>query len=295
MRKQNWTRTDNPAPELSGGGVVFCARGGYYRKMNRQNRVILAVVTALFFGTAGTFFFLRTDRDRSREAENVQTPIALDLFKPVLQGEDNGEEMPLVADRTKEPFMPDLDRPLIIKHSLNEEILQRVTADIANIVAALKENSNQFDLWTQLASSRKLIGDYLGARDALDFANRLGPKNSVGYSMLANLYWSELKDYSKAEKNFLKVIENDPSDTGAYRNLSDLYRYSYTQKADQADDILLTGLLNNPNHRDLISYLAAYYRDTGNTAEARKYLEKLLTMTTELQMRLQIQSDLNKL
>lgn len=263
--------------------------------MNRQNRIILAVVAVLFSGTAGAFFFLRTERDSSRESENVQTPTALDLFKPVLQGEDNGEEMPLVADRTKEPFVPDLDRPLIIKNSLNEEILQRVTADIANIVAALKENSNQFDLWTQLASLRKLIGDYLGARDALDFANQLGPKNSVGYSMLANLYWSELKDYPKAEKNFLKVIENDPSDTGVYRNLSDLYRYSYTQKADQADDILLKGLQTNLNHRDLISYLAAYYRDTGNTVEARKYLEKLLAMTTDPQMRLQIQSDLRKL
>lgn len=267
--------------------------------MNRRTITIL-VVAMLLSGAVGAFFFLRSDKRGGQQGIGQEQAPAIsgtDVSKPIFQDGNSEEEITPAAERKEEPLqaIPDLDRPLIVKNNLNEDTLKQAAKDIANTVAALKEEASQFDLWIQLASLRKLIGDYLGARDALDFANQLAPKNSTGYSILANLYWLELKDYAKAEKNFLKVIENDPSDTDAYRNLSDLYRYSYMQKADQADDILLKGLQSNFDHRDLISYLAAYYRDTGNTAEARKYLEKLLAMTTDPQMRLQIQSDLHKL
>lgn len=267
--------------------------------MSRQRIVLLAIVTVLFFGAIGAFLFLRVGKHENpqtgAEGQASETrDIPQDGIKPSEEASPTGnvQEEELQSQYGK---IPDLDRPPVVKRDLSNEVLTQSTMDIANTITALKEDVSQFDLWLRLASLRKLIGDYSGSRDALEFANRLAPKNSVGYSMLANLYWSELKDYPKAEKNFFKVIENDPSDTSAYRNLSDLYRYNYTQKKDQADDILLEGLQKNPNHRDLISYLAAYYRDTGNTAEAKIYLEKLLAITNDAQMRAQIQSDLDRL
>ena len=97
----------------------------------------------------------------------------------------------------------------------------------------------------------------------------------MSFKNLGELYWHYLPDFPKAEANLETAIQNEPGFIDSYITLHEVYRYSYKEKADLADDVLLEGLTKNPNNRDLIAYLARYYKDTGNTSAAIEYYQKL--------------------
>ena len=72
---------------------------------------------------------------------------------------------------------------------------------------------------------RKIIGDYEDAREVWEYAGAIRPQNSVSFNNLGELYAYYLKDNKKAEENYAKAIENDPSAIYIYRNFFDFYRY----------------------------------------------------------------------
>lgn len=143
-------------------------------------------------------------------------------------------------------------------------------------VAAIKEHPDSIIAWYELGSVKDAFDDHKGTEEAWLFTLQLAPNYTAVLNNLAQLYWRDLPNYPKAEAMFLTIIKIDVTDTTAYRDLSDLYRYNYKEKADQADKILLQGLKDNPKSSDLLSYLAAYYKETGKLDLAIKYYEELL-------------------
>ena len=144
------------------------------------------------------------------------------------------------------------------------------------LVRKINQEPDTLAFWIDLGLVKKVFEDWTGARDAWEYASLIRPKDSTSFANLGDLYWHFLPDFPKAEANFLKALENNPKNPGLYKDLSDLYSFSYKEKVGLADDILLKGLEKNPKSVALLAWLGNYYRDLGDAAKAREYYQKAL-------------------
>ncbi len=156
-----------------------------------------------------------------------------------------------------------------------EEQRATIRQQILDAAGSIDVNPDVLDSWLQLGLYKKVIGDFEGARDAWEYASVIRPQNVVSFKNLGELYWRYFPDFTKSEANFRAAIQNEPRYIDSYISLSELYRYSYKEKAGLADDALLEGLQNNPGSRDLIAYIAYYYKATGDKENAIKYYREL--------------------
>lgn len=155
-------------------------------------------------------------------------------------------------------------------------------AKLEEHAGSLDVNPDNLDPWLQAGVIKKVIGDFEGARDAWEYASLIRPKNFVSFKNLGELYWHYLPDYPRSEENFRKAIENEPRFIDSYISLSELYRYSYTEKQSLAEAPLLDGIRENPDSKDLMIYLARFYRDhIKNKAKAIEYYEKFLKLAPD--------------
>lgn len=147
--------------------------------------------------------------------------------------------------------IPDLNR------KISDGASENIKKNIISISDSLKADNRNFDLWINLGLYRKLAGDYEGAKQAWEYASILRPKFSLSFLNLANLYGYYIKDFKKAETNFLKAIEVEPTETYSYVALANFYLEVLNDK-DKAVDILKEGIKNNPNVSELKSVLTEF-------------------------------------
>ena len=96
---------------------------------------------------------------------------------------------------------------------------------LADLSIKLKENPLDFEGWMTVGFIKKFFNNYEGARDALEYAKYSGVNNALPYLNLGNLYGYYLKDFKKAEGNFLAAVDRDPLESFATRyNLAGFYR-----------------------------------------------------------------------
>lgn len=138
-----------------------------------------------------------------------------------------------------------------------------------------QELSTDYKIWYKLGRIRKMLNDYQGAAGAWIEAGKLTPENSAPFANLADLYTYFLKDYKKAEEAYLKAIHLFPT-VEFYRNFADFYRVSQPDNPSRAEEVILQGLKVYPEHRDLLGYLASYFRETGQKQKAIEYYERLI-------------------
>ena len=128
---------------------------------------------------------------------------------------------------------------------MSEDAKRIVTAKIQDLSSQLKKDSDNLENWLVLGVYRKTIGDYEGAREVWEYASAIRPQNSISFNNLGELYAYQLKDNAKAEENYKKAIENDPSAIYIYRNFFDFYRY-FAKDTAKARAILEQGIAANP-------------------------------------------------
>src|SRR3989344_1543034 len=157
----------------------------------------------------------------------------------------------------------------------SEEQKETIRQQIRDMAGSINVNPHVLEPWLRLGHYKKIIGGFEGGSDSWGYASIIRPQNLMSFKNLGELYWHYLPDFPKAEANLETAIQNEPGFIDSYITLHEVYRYSYKEKADLADDVLLEGLTKNPNNRDLIAYLARYYKDTGNTSAAIEYYQKL--------------------
>lgn len=141
---------------------------------------------------------------------------------------------------------------------------------------AVKATPDFFYGWIELGLLKKIIGDYIGARDAWEYAGVLQPKNSLSFANLGELYWQYLPDFPKAEENLKISIRHKPEDTQTHVTLADLYHYSYEAKHDLAPQVLLDGLKSNPSNGTLMRRLAYLYEQREEWTNALLWWQKVL-------------------
>lgn len=162
-----------------------------------------------------------------------------------------------------------------------EEQRKKLFASIINFGSIVKESpSTSYNEWMQVGILKKTIGDFEGARDAWEFVGVLWPDGAVSFANLGELYWRYLHDYPKAEKNFRISIKNKP-DPLTYISLADLYQYSYKEKYESADDVLLEGLKVEVRDLNLMKHLAYIYSLRGELAESVKWWKEVLAEIPE--------------
>lgn len=183
-----------------------------------------------------------------------------DLKKPVLEN-----EQPIVNNKTPnseeiKKQMPDLDREIIIKGIVNEEIKNTAIKKIKEITAQLKENYDRREEWLNLGIWRKTLGDYEGAEQAWKFVTLIRPNDPVAFHNLGDLYSQYLVDFPKAEKNYLTAIEKDSKTAFYYIKLYEFYRY-FVKKPDLAENILVQGIKQATEKSTLKAILEAYRKE----------------------------------
>ncbi len=132
--------------------------------------------------------------------------------------------------------------------------------------------------WIAVGVIKKSFNDYEGARDAWEYANILYPANGLSFTNLGNLYGFYLHDNAKAEFNLKKAIANDPYQTSYYLGLADFYKNVYVSKESEVPKVILEGM-KTIKDVNLVLYLASYYRDEGDKANALKYYQEVLKIS----------------
>lgn len=184
--------------------------------------------------------------------------------------EENG--MPEYEGRPVREYREDPNEVRLFTQEQRDVLRQR----LSDHAGSIDVNPDSLDPWLQAGVIKKVIGDFEGARDAWEYASLIRPRNFVSFKNLGELYWHYLPDYPRAEVNLFRAIENEPAFVDSYISLSDMYRYSWKEKADLADDILLQGIEKNPESTDLMRHLGRYYKETGERDRAIEYYRKIL-------------------
>lgn len=225
--------------------------------MSKKLKFILLVLAAVAAGSVFLFNFKPADGPLNEPADELVDE--------------------LIEKHEEELAYPDLDRPINMTANLfSDTQKEELKKKINEVADYLKADPSLADHWIELGGLRQTIGDYEGAALYWEYAARLRPGNYIPFNNLGFLYRSYLKDFQKSEANFLKATVVEPKLIAVFRELSDLYRYSYPEKSGQADDILLEGLQKNPGNFELLVYLAQYYRDVGDKVNGKKYFEEAL-------------------
>lgn len=144
----------------------------------------------------------------------------------------------------------------------------------------LKENPEDPASFEIMGFLHDTLGDKETAKKYYKKVLSLDSKSVPALNNLANIY-SEEKRFGDAEELYLKITEAEPSSIEAWRDLHDLYRYSYKGKEEKADDILLLGLEKNPGDPQILAMLATYFQDIGDKEKAIQYYEQLLIVMPE--------------
>ena len=188
----------------------------------------------------------------------------------------NGYTIEEVPVGTLESIAPDLDRKIVFGATVPQEIRKVLQAKVDATTARLKKDLTLSEDWYNLAIYYHEANDYDGARIVWEFLIKAVPENPVAYENLGKLYHYDLKLYVKAESYLKLGITKDPKNYDAYNELYLLYLYSYKQNTTAAVDILNTAAKALPTDYTPYYVLGTYYRDKGDTANAKSAFTKAM-------------------
>ncbi len=119
---------------------------------------------------------------------------------------------------------------------LPEEAVGRQKGFLAELAATLAVNPIDYDGWIAVGIHKKFFNNYIGARDAWEYAKLIEPNQPKTYLNLGNLYAYYLRDLRLAEENFLAATQRDISNfSGSYHTTANFYRdFGFKEKAIQS-------------------------------------------------------------
>ena len=216
-----------------------------------KNKIIFVVIVLIILAGFG-FYLYNNDKNPAIQGQSLDETNNVNIGGVTIQGDGDMKgfkiepiEIPKNKPVINIPVL-DLNREIKIINEMSDEAKKIVTAKIQDLSSQLKKDSDNLENWLVLGVYRKTIGDYEGAKEVWEYANAIRPKNSISFNNLGELYAYYLKDNVKAEENYAKAIENDPSAIYIYRNLFDFYRY-VAKDPVKARALLEKGIVANPS------------------------------------------------
>lgn len=141
---------------------------------------------------------------------------------------------------------------------------------------------NDIDAYMGMAFNARVLGDNETAVAGYRAVLNINPRHPLALNNLTTSY-KELKEYEKAEAVYLQLIGHHPDEVRTYRSLADIYRYSLTHKEQFIPAVMEEGLAANAGNPDLLSYLAVYYEEKGDFAQAVLYYERTVAANPDNQ------------
>ena len=166
----------------------------------------------------------------------------------------------------------------------NLEILAESHPRGDSILAAIREKeqllfdndeNNDIGAYLFIGFSVRQLGDDKFAISAYKEALKLDEDHLLALNNIAVSY-TDIGEYKKAEEAYRKLVVANPGDVPVYRKLADVYAFQHPDDEEGVAAIIKSGLEVVLAPADLVSYLATYYRDRGNTSKAIEYFEMLL-------------------
>jgi len=257
-----------------------------------MKKTVLFIVSLIVFFTisVGMAWFFYKDREKKNNLFVEEKMKGLEnILNTTSTKEENFSEggiadiitksMPVV-EIYKGEKITEIGNDKFIK-KIPEEIVMEYKKKLEEWEAVLKKNPMDVDAWISIGMIKKFFNNYAGARDAWEYAKYLNDGNSVVYYNLGNLYGSYLKDYKKAEENFLKAIELEDKNVNYYIGVADFYRNFYTEKKEKIKIILEEGIKQVPNDVSILAYAGGYYKEEGNKERALELYKKILSLNPE--------------
>src|SRR3989344_1506035 len=244
------------------GAVLWLHKGVKLTRilpMLRKDNIFIIASLCVLLGIGGVLFFIQkgdtvSDNKLSSEEGDRNNP----------QESTSGG-----VEKVGELIFP---RP-----SLSREIPPSATELVKTKIEELSlavQKEESFNVWLDLASYRKIAGDVEGAKEIWIYMTNIYPFEIAPHINLGDVYHFNEKNYLEAEKEYKKAIAINRGYFPTYLNLHQLYRYSYAEKKDLADDILLTGLSISPSELPLLATLGEYYEEMGDIDMAIEYYTK---------------------
>jgi len=225
-----------------------------------MKKILFIIFVLIVFGGLGFYFYKKLSPKtqngvtvgQSNSSSSQTAGNSVNIGGVTIQGEGDmkGVKIEPVAITNNKPTvnisLPNLNKEIKITADMNEEAKRIATDKIQDLSSHLKKDNDNLENWLVLGVYRKTIGDYEGAKEVWEYASAIRPQNSISFNNLGELYAYQLKDNVKAEENYKKAIENDPSAIYIYRNFFDFYRY-FAKDTAKARAILEQGIAANPS------------------------------------------------
>lgn len=122
----------------------------------------------------------------------------------------------------------------------------------------LATSSPSYETLMNQAFSQKLKGDYQAAAEIWERVAVAWPGDFTVFNNLGNLYGYYLRDYKKAEADFIRAIKNGPTQIYIYRSTYEFYRFILKDDV-KAKAILRQGIAANPGSSADLRYLLDHY------------------------------------
>lgn len=141
------------------------------------------------------------------------------------------------------------------------------------------ENPGDAQAWFAFGYTKEFLNDHEGAVGVWEKALELQPLNFVTAANLGNAYQYFLKNYPKAEEDYLKALAVRPDYTGAYRGLADLYQFNWKDRQDRLEPLLLEAIQkDSANKKAYYVNLVEFFAGANNLTKAKDYLVQVKSL-----------------
>jgi len=208
--------------------------------------------------------------DNSNSEENIGLPLEEAPQKEETVKKDTD------TDILKAQALEIISRPISVEVQLSDSSRKNALAKLDELIKLIEERYDYANAWYDFGAYRMVIGDYDGAIDAYKFVPLIKSGDYVGYGNLGDIYMNYLKNYSLAEENFLKAIQNNFAYISGYVELAALYENNFEDGRQKAEDLFLSGINSNTGNLYLKVRLAQFYDRNGRKLDALNLFKEVL-------------------
>lgn len=255
------------------------------QKLSFYHYVAIALIIVLLLGIAGFYFFV-LGRQENTPGVALETP---GVATSSIEGKDSEPELktpPIVINTDQQSPLPpyigesirELNPAPQVAASVGAVYVEKYQKNLVSIAARLEKNPRNYEEWLGVAYIKKLFSNYIGTRDAWEYAKVVSPDNPIAYFNLGELYGYELRDPVKAEENYKTALRLNPYHFDYYLGFSNFYT-DVLKAPGKAEAVLLSAVDKIPHTEVyLFTEIGAFYRNQKDYAKAIEYFEKALVV-----------------
>lgn len=168
---------------------------------------------------------------------------------------------------------------------LEPEKFNQVIEELIKTKELILKDKNNPTAWDDFGRLKKFLNDNDGAIKAWEKSFQLQPYNFRTALNLANTYQYFIKDFTKAEFYYNKVLELQPSMTSAFSGLMDLYRFNFKEKKDRFEPLVIRAIEADPsNAAGYYSNLVDFFMAADNLYlnKAKNYWQKVKELDSKI-------------